>query len=205
MKTLWDKFTAGYCALRDSGTIFDLLWKLYSEKHRAYHNLNHIRFLLGLFEDFGEFINDKPCVFFTIWFHDAVYDPRKNDNEKLSAELAVKCLKQISLPKEKIAKIEKIILATEKHSAETLDADSKIFLDFDLVILGAESDIYKEYAEAIRKEYSFVSEEDYKIGRGQVLQNFLKRDFIYVTDIMREKFETKARRNIKNEIVELKL
>ena len=104
MKILWNKFTDIYCASGDTEKIFDLLCEFYSEKHRAYHNLNHIKFLLGLFEDFGEFIDDKPCVFFTIWFHDAIYDPRKNDNEKQSAELAVKCLQQISLPKEKIRK-----------------------------------------------------------------------------------------------------
>lgn len=205
MKTLWNNFTADDFTLQDSGKIFELLTELYSEKHRAYHNLSHIKFLLELFEKFGEFIDDKTCVFFSIWFHDAIYDPQNNDNEKKSAELAVSSLRKILLPEAKISKIEKIILATEKHSAENLDADGKLFLDFDLATLGAETKVYAEYAKAIRKEYSFVSEEDYKNGRGRVLQNFLKRDFIYLTDFMREKFETKARRNIKNEISELKL
>jgi predicted metal-dependent HD superfamily phosphohydrolase len=185
--------------------LHSLLCQLYSEKHRAYHNLNHIKSLLDFFENFSKFIKDKPCVFFAIWFHDAIYDPQKKDNEKQSAELAVKFLKTLSLPVEKISKIERMILATEKHSAEELDADGKLFLDFDLGILGAESEIYKEYAKAIREEYSFVSEEDYKIGRGRILQNFLKRETIYFTDVMREKFETKANENIENEILELKI
>lgn len=203
MKTLWNKFVASDFSVADAEKIFDLLNLKYSENHRAYHNLNHINFLLALFEKFGEFIEDKTSVFFAIWFHDAIYEPRAKDNEKQSAELAVRILSEMSFPNEKISKIEQIILATENHSSENLDFDGKLFLDFDLGILGAESEVYDEYAKAIRREYHFVSEEDYRNGRGRVLQNFLKRDFIYFTDVMREKFEENARQNIEREILEL--
>lgn len=203
MKLLRNQFTEIYGNSANSEKIFNLLHDLYCEKHRAYHNLNHIESLLKLFRQFDEYIEDRVCVFFAIWFHDAVYDPQKNDNERRSAELAARCLREISLPEEKISKIEKIILATEKHFCENLDPDGMFFLDFDLAILGAESDIYDEYAKAIRREYSFVSDEDYKSGRRRVLQNFLKRETIYFTDILREKFEAKARQNIEREILEL--
>ncbi len=203
MKTLRDRFTNYYQDSFKVKETFDLLSDLYSEKHRAYHNLNHIKFLLENFENYAEFIEDKTCIFFAIWFHDAIYEPQKNDNEKQSAELAIKLLQQISLPTEKISKIEQIILATEKHLCENLNFDGKLFLDFDLAIFGTESETYDEYAKAIRKEYDFVSEEDYKTGRGRVLQNFLKRDFIYFTDVMRTKFEEKARQNIEREIDEM--
>lgn len=185
--------------------IFDQLTEMYSAKGRIYHNLRHIYFLLDLLENFGDCVNNKLIVFFSIWFHDAIYDPQAKDNEKRSAELAINCLKDSTLPEKKISKIKKLILATEKHSAENLDSDGRIFLDFDLAILGAENEIYDEYAKAIRKEYDFVSEEDYKIGRGRVLQNFLKRETIYFTDVMREKFEEKARQNIEREIGENEL
>ncbi len=203
MKSLRKQFTEIYDNSANSEKTFNLLHDLYSENHRAYHNLNHINFLLELFRQFDEYIEDRVCVFFAIWFHDAVYDPQKNDNERRSAELAARCLREISLPKEKISKIEKIILATEKHLlCENLDSDGKLFLDFDLAILGAESDIYDEYAKAIRKEYDFVSDEDYKRARARVLQNFLKRETIYFTEIVCEKFEAKARANIEREIKE---
>ncbi len=203
MKSLRKQFTEIYCDAANSEKTFNLLHDLYCEKHRAYHNLNHINFLLKLFRQFDEYIEDKECVFFTIWFHDAICDPQKNDNEQRSAELAAQCLQKISMPKDKITKIEKIILATEKHLCENLDSDGKLFLDFDLAILGSGDDIYDEYAKAIRREYSFVSDEDYKSGRARVLQNFQKREFIYLTDDLREKFEAKARANIKREILEL--
>lgn len=203
MKTRWNQFVGSDSVSDDSERTFELLQNLYSEKHRFYHNLNHIKFLLALFEEFGGNIRDKSAVFFSIWFHDAIYGPRKSDNEKQSAKMAVEHLKRLFTSKDKISKIEKIILATEKHSAEDLDADGKIFLDFDLAILGADDGVYNKYAKAIRKEYAFVSDEDYKTGRKTVLQNFRRRDLIFFTGVLRERFETKARQNIEREISEL--
>lgn len=201
MKILWNQFTGS--RLKQSEEIFELLQNLYSEKHRHYHNLAHIKFMLKLFREFGEQIEDKASIFFAIWFHDAVYEPQKKDNEKQSAKLACEELKKLLVPEDKISKIEQIILATEKHSAENMDADGKLFLDFDLAILGAEDDIYDEYKHAIRLEYSFVPELIYGFERKRILQNFLKRDFIYFTKPMRDKFEVKARQNIEREILEL--
>jgi predicted metal-dependent HD superfamily phosphohydrolase len=49
-----------------------------------------------------------------------------------------------------------MIRATEKHDSSSLDADGKLFLDLDLGILAAGTEVYKRYAEAIRQEYSFA-------------------------------------------------
>ena len=203
MKILWKRFAEIFSGADDSEELYKLLENLYSEKHRFYHNLGHIKSLFVLFERFENLIEDKCVVFFSIWFHDSIYDPQAKDNEKRSAKLAVECLRKTSLPKNKISKIEKIILATEKHAATTLDSDGRLFLDFDLTILGTENEIYDEYAKAIRREYDFFRDEDYKKGRKKILQNFLEREFIYLTKEMREKFEIKARQNIEREILEL--
>lgn len=203
MKILWNQFTSFCSNSFECEKAFDLLQNLYSEKHRFYHNLGHIRFLLELFQEFENEIEDKQAIFFSIWFHDAIYEPQKKDNERQSAKLAREELQKFSLAEDKISKTEKIILATEKHSAENMDADGKLFLDFDLAILGAEDGIYNEYRNAIRSEYSFVPELIYKSERKRILQNFLQRDFIYFTETMRGKFEAKARRNIEREILEL--
>ena len=203
MKTIWNRFTEDFSGEHYADEIYIRLENLYSEKHRFYHNLGHIKFLLALFEQFEDGIEDKTAVFFSIWFHDAIYDPQSKNNEKQSAKLACEELKKLALPEYEISKIEKIILATEKHSAENIDADGKLFLDFDLAILGAEDEIYDEYKNAIRSEYYFVPGEIYRRERKRILQNFLKRDFIYFTKTMRERFEDKAHRNIEREILEL--
>ena len=55
------------------------------EPHRYYHNLQHIHDML---------LNDNLIINgLTIWYHDAIYDPKRNDNEERSAELAESELK----------------------------------------------------------------------------------------------------------------
>lgn len=196
MISLWKQFAENNSKGDISHKIYRQLRKLYSEPHRFYHNLGHVNFLLGLFEEFRGLIEDEASVYFAIWFHDAIYDPQRKDNEKRSAELAAGCLRRLNMSADGISKTEKIILATEKHSAEKLDADGRLFLDFDLAILGAGRDAYARYAREIRREYNFISADVYQAGRRGVLQNFCRRDFIYLTDPMRERFEDRARRNI---------
>lgn len=202
LKTDWQNRLRKYCSDKTKiDQIFEFLVEKYSENHRAYHNLSHINYLLREankieFEYFDS-------VYFAIWFHDVIYEPKKSDNEIESAKLAVKLLRELGLNQQTISKIEQMILATQKHSAEDIDADGKIFLDLDLSILGATPDIYQQYSQAIREEYSYVLEILYRQGRKQVLENFLKREVIYFSENLRERFENQARVNLANEIKEL--
>jgi predicted metal-dependent HD superfamily phosphohydrolase len=176
----------------------------YSEKHRYYHNLNHVRALLVLAEDLKENISDYDCVRLAIWFHDVIYNPQRKGNEIESAKLAVWYLSGFGLPENKIRKVERMILATEKHAATAgLDYDGKLFLDLDLSILGADEKNYKEYSRAVRLEYSHVPEALYRESRRKILENFTRREFIYFTGELRRRFEAAARLNIRNEIKEL--
>ena len=202
LKTAWQNRQRKYCSDKTKiDQIFEFLVEKYSETHRAYHNLGHINYLLGEAETI-EF-EDFDSVYFAIWFHDVIYEPKKSDNEIESAKLAVKLLQDLNLTQLIITKVEQIILATQKHSAENLAADGKIFLDLDLSILGATPVIYQQYSQAIREEYSYVLEILYRQGRKQVLENFLKREVIYFSENLRERFENQARVNLANEIKEL--
>lgn len=183
--------------------ISDLLIAKYSEKHRVYHNLSHIVHLLDDAEAFKASFHDYDGVRLAIWFHDAIYDPKSRKNEIESARLAVESLIDLNFPKATIEKVEKIILATQKHDATLLDDDGEMCLDFDLGILGTTPRIYKKYAEAIRAEYSFVPEDLYRRERCKILESFLQREFIYYTADMREFYEEAAQINIANEIKEL--
>jgi predicted metal-dependent HD superfamily phosphohydrolase len=185
------------------GEIFDFLVQKYSQKHRFYHNLSHVNSLLSAAEDFKEKFADDRSVKLAIWFHDAVYEPKRTDNEAESARFAAASLEKLEMPEKLIERIGRMILATEKHNAETMDFDGKLFLDLDLGILGADEKIYGEYKRAIRREYSFVPFFLYRRSRRRILENFLSREFLYFTKEMREKCEKRARQNIANEIKEL--
>ena len=186
-----------------SGEIFDYLVQKYSEPHRFYHNLNHVNSLLNAAKNFREKFDDDQSVRLAIWFHDSVYEPKRTDNEAESARLAAASLEKLKMPEKLIEKTRRMILATEKHNAETLDFDGRLFLDLDLGILGADEKIYGEYKKAIRHEYSFVPFFLYRRSRRRILENFLNRKFLYFTEEMREKYESQARQNIVTEIKEL--
>jgi predicted metal-dependent HD superfamily phosphohydrolase len=175
----------------------------YSEEHRFYHNLSHIRAMLVAAEKFKDKFADYDSVRLAVWFHDAIYEPQSQTNEIESATLAVASLSPLNVPAAKIEKVEKMILATQKHDATKLNPDGRLFLDLDLGILGAQKEVYKRYSKAIRQEYSFAPESLYREKRREVLSRFLQREFIYYTNELRGLLEERARTNIANEIKEL--
>lgn len=61
-----------------------MLEALYSEPHRAYHNLTHVGACMDVWERMP---GRHPIVKLALFFHDAVYVPGDKRNEELSAGL----------------------------------------------------------------------------------------------------------------------
>jgi predicted metal-dependent HD superfamily phosphohydrolase len=78
-----------------------------------------------------------------------------------------------------------------------------VLLDADLTILTANEADYDTYAAAIRREYAWVSDADFRAGRCCVLERFLARRSIYCTPMMRQHAEARARANLARELVQL--
>lgn len=202
----WFETLGGYAADRERiGLCFAELVARHTEKGRFYHDLGHVSTLLRLASERVEKIADPKAVRLAIWFHDAVYDPKRADNEEKSARLARTELTRLELPAGRIRKITRMIRATAKHLADGLDADGRLFLDLDLSILGAEKERYQSYRRAIRREYAFVPEAVYRRRRRMILRGFLRRPKLFFTRQMRLRFEARARHNIKNELTDLNL
>jgi predicted metal-dependent HD superfamily phosphohydrolase len=200
----WNQLCAGYeSSLWSRNSAFALLQEKYLEKQRAYHNLSHIRALLEHADSFRTELSSYDSVAFAIWFHDAIYHTKRNDNEEKSAALAEEMLGQLSVPREMIAASKQMILATKQHELLLNSADLKLFLDFDLAILGTSAEVYQRYRQAIRKEYSWVPYFLYRKGRKKVLESFLKRERLYFSDAMNARYEAQARRNIEAELNQL--
>lgn len=204
LKVEWEGLSSTYTSDTTIQTnSFQMLREKYSEKSRYYHNLSHVNALLNLFESLAGKIQDRNALKFAIWFHDVIYDTKRNDNEEESARLASEMLKRLQVNQETIENVLKMILATKTHTGRNLSDDAKLFLDMDLSILGTSDEIYKEYSKAIREEYSRVSESMYRSGRKTILMSFLQREKIYLTNEMEVRYEEKARENINNEIKSL--
>lgn len=83
--------------------------------------------------------------------------------------------------------------------------DAAIFLDLDLLILGAQEQKYAVYKEQIRAEwqkpYGPFTRREFVDGRIRVLESFAMRPNLF---LVLTEFEEQARLNIANEVAELK-
>ena len=186
-------------------TVFFDLVTAYSGANRFYHTLEHIEKVINTIEQMKSLSLDFPSVQLAAWFHDVIYDSKAKDNEEKSVEYAESALNLLKLPKPTIEHVKHLISTTKSHQASPADIDSKILLDADLAILGSDEQDYQTYAQSIRQEYAWMSEVDYRMGRKQVLQSFLQRPRIYITDFLFAKLEEKARHNLRWEVAILSL
>lgn len=184
---------------------FDDLLARYAEPHRHYHTIEHLGEVLALLEEVVDEVRPPhaDAVRLAAWFHDAVYDPRARDNEAASAQLARRVLGGIGLPATTVDEVARLVELTADHVADRSDLDAAILLDADLSILGSPADRYDRYARDIRAEYAHVAGDDYRRGRLAVLEGFLARDHLYLTDAVHRDLDERARANLRREITAL--
>jgi len=184
-------------------SITEKLWneieENYSNKKRHYHNLSHLENLFEQLSGVQNQIEDWDTVFFSLIYHDIIYSASSKANEEKSAELCKARLRDIGYPENKIQKCVTQILATKTHS-KTDDNDTELFTDADLSILGQEWETYLMYSRNIRKEYSMYPNLLYNPGRKKVLNWYLSMDRIFKTEYFYEKYEEKARENLRREL-----
>ncbi|SDA75599.1 HD domain-containing protein [Mesorhizobium qingshengii] len=173
---------------------------LYAAEGRHYHNLAHIEAMLALAGEYRGLLGDFEAVEAAIWFHDAVYDSKAKDNEAQSADLAEKKLVGRADPS-RLGRITAMIVATATHQLPrfedaTATRDASLFLDMDLSMLGAAPDAFDAYERSIRREYDWVEEPMWRVGRSAVLKNFLARPQIFHSEEFRRRFEPQARLNM---------
>lgn len=173
--------------------------KAYMSKDRHYHTLAHLENMLKELFEVRDQINEWDTILFSLYYHDIVYNVLKSSNEELSAELAQKRLEAILVPSPIIENCYQQIIATQKHILSQ-DSDTNFFIDADLSVLGKDWFSYEQYAQRVRKEYSIFPDLVYKPGRKKVLCHFLDMERIFKTDAFFDKYESKARQNIRREL-----
>ena len=178
----------------DFAALYDELVARYGEPHRAYHDLTHVRACLDCLDRFIALTARPAEAELALWFHDVVYDPRAKDNEARSGELARQRLIALGVEPAVVDRIARHVEATASHEAE--NADAALVVDVDLSILGADEATYDRFEAAIRVEYAFVPEADFRAGRRAVLERFAARKPIFQTPALRTAFEARARANL---------
>ena len=176
----------------------------YAEPHRRYHTRAHIEDCLARLAGVpGLSAAERRRLERAIWWHDAVYDPRRSDNEAASAEMARRDLAGLGAAPDETQEVARLILLTRGHVTEPGDRLGAILVSIDLSILGAAPDAYDAYAKAIREEYAHVPAGRFIAGRLSVLRGFLEAPAIYPDPGLRERFEAPARANLAREMAAL--
>ena len=142
----------------------------------------------------------RPEIEAALWFHDAIYDVRRSDNESRSALWAQQ---ELLVAGESIAhRVHELIMVTG-HFALPASPEEKLVVDIDLAILGADTARYREYEDQIRQEYAWVSEEQFRRARCDILAGLLARPCIFSTPPFHDDLERSARANLEQSLADL--
>ena len=175
----------------------------YTKKWKYYHNLNHIYSFIELYDKYNYLIEkDKNEFLLSIFFHDIIYVPSRNDNEKESIKLFDEFYQEMKPTNLNKEKVKQFIAETENHLLnKDYENDINLFMDMDMQIIG--QDNWEEYEQKIRKEYCFFDFNFYKNKRKEFLEKLSKKEKIFRTQTFYNVFEKKARDNINNIIKKL--
>lgn len=202
LQVSWTRCWQTLGAAGDGLVLMDRLLAAWAEPQRKYHTLQHLGECLSLFDRCRQLAEQPAEVEMALWFHDAVYDVRGKDNEARSAAWAQAELKAAAVSAPAIARIAGHIMAT-CHAALPVGADQQLLVDIDLSILGAPLPRFLDYEQQVRAEYAWVPGFLFRRKRREILKEFLARQPIYSTPLVREALERQARENLAYSIVEL--
>ena len=184
-----------------SRTEWAALVAAWSEPHRRYHDLAHLAAVLSLVGELGE-AADPDAVRLAAWYHDAVYDPERSDNEELSAQRARAGLRGL-VDDERAGEVERLVRLTDGHDPAPQDSNGALLCDADLAVLAAPAESYAAYASAVRAEYGHLSDAEFTAGRAVVLEHLLELPTLYRTPAARP-WNDRARANMSAELVLLR-
>ncbi|MDF1695163.1 MAG: hypothetical protein P1U56_05000 [Saprospiraceae bacterium] len=201
MEERWQKLMDAFHFEKNASTYAQFV-KMYGEKHRAYHNLNHIKDCLDQLDAYEHTIEYRDIIELAIWFHDLIYNPYKKDNEIKSGEAAIQFLKKQNADTFTMDLTYELILST-LHIEYPKNGSEALLMDIDISILGRSDNEYEAYTKKIRKEYKWVPFFLYRQKRKEILHKFLERKRLYYTDFYFNKLEERARINITRELQEL--
>lgn len=190
--------TLSKIGVRSGEKLFEKVIAKYEEEHRHYHNTSHLLSCLGWFDKFTELADTQHVVELALWFHDVIYDPKKNDNEEQSALFTQTELLALGASANEVSTFTQYIRATKAHVGS--QGDEALVIDIDLSILGAPTNVFAEFEEQIREEYRHIPTPRFSSGRLAILENFLNRPVLYHHERIRNELEAQARNNLQQRI-----
>jgi len=193
----WKRLWGELGAREVNGGLMNQLVAAYSERHRHYHTLQHLRECLALFEAAAPVAARAAEVELALWFHDAVYDPRASDNEARSADWAESSVRAAGCDAAIAQRVGDLVRSTAHQQPPAVEGpDVDLLLDIDLAILGSAPARFDESSRQIRAEYAHVPEDTFRTRRADFLRSLLARPALYRTEVFRAPLEAAARANL---------
>ena len=174
----------------------------YAEPHRHYHTRQHLAECFAKVQDIISLAEHPGEVLVGLWFHDAIYDTQRHDNEQRSADWARSAARELGARAESAQRIHDLIMFT-RHSAAPVGIDAQVLVDADLSILAAPPARFQEYEAQVRSEYAWVPDEVFRSRRATILKELLGRSHLYSTAHFQDRYEAQARRNLQQSLKNL--
>lgn len=174
----------------------DLAWWEYNGPTRVYHETSHIFSCLQQAEQYQL----APSGILALFYHDIVYIPGYDGNEKASVTWFLNdfrfLLGNLNVNANPICDF---IRATS-HQATPENETEALVCDIDMSILASEPHLFDAYDREIKEEFCMYSDADYKVGRRAFLEKLLAKPIFYSRQFVEGGFEKKARENIQRRL-----
>lgn len=171
----------------------------WSEPHRRYHSVEHLRDILRHVEELAVLADDADAVRLAAWYHDSVYAGRPDD-EELSARRAEDELSGLGVEPQLVDEVARLVRMTVTHDPAPGDHNGEVLSDADLASLAVSRERYVANTAAIRAEYGHISDDVFRKGRLQVLANLLGGPGVFRTEEGRQRWEGPAQENLRAEL-----
>lgn len=179
----------------------------YGEAHRRYHDRRHLLEVLRAVDEIAGAAGASTSTRLAAWFHDAVYQGRAGDDERASADLAARALREHDADVALVGSVAAMVAATARHlvpgEGSEVDGDTALLLDADLAVLASDRVRYDEYVAGVRAEHSDIDDDAFRSGRLRALQTLVERERLFHTEVARDRFDSRARENLRREIAAL--
>lgn len=181
---------------QSSGAVLcEALTAAYAEPQRKYHTLQHLSECLQSFDAVRHLAGKPAEVELALWFHDAVYQVKRGDNEEMSADWARRELNAAGVHQSVVDCVHQLVMVT-RHDVLPSQPDEQLLVDIDLSILGAPEERFAQYEQQIREEYAFVPAWIFRRKRVAILKSFMDRPRIFSTGHFYAALEQRARANL---------
>jgi predicted metal-dependent HD superfamily phosphohydrolase len=198
----WAPLLARHTANPGAAAVGRALLASWSEPHRHYHGVGHLRDILAHVEELAGYADDADAVRLAAWYHDSVYAGLPDD-EELSARRAELELSRLGLEPQLVDEVARLVRMTITHDPAPGDHNGEVLSDADLASLAVPQERYVLNTAAIRAEYAHIPDEVFRKGRLQVLVSLLEGRGVFRTEHAREQWEGAAQGNLRAELATL--